>query len=156
MIDSDLTFLPFFFQESIYLVDETLADTTYQPLGANLRKVLVLVDEPDALHLSEVSKQLLEKILQAVQLSLDDICLVNVQQAPEPDRIAQELAYSYCLSFGMPPEAWQFNSFSKKYSVDRDNTGRAYLWADSLVEIAHDIDKKKALWLNLKTLFLTE
>ncbi|MEM8969312.1 MAG: hypothetical protein AAGE93_23040 [Bacteroidota bacterium] len=156
MIDSNPAFLPFFFQEPIYIANETTEGTAYQPLGNNMWRVLVLVDESDVSHLSQESKQLLEKILQAVQLSLDDICLVNIQQAPEPNRVEFELEYSYYITFGMPPEAWQFNSFSKKYVVDKDDTGKAYLWADSLIEIASDVEKKKALWISLKTLFLTE
>jgi len=170
MTDQDTAFLPFFFQEPVYLVSDPInpisddvnlseppSDSpTYTPLGENKRQILLLVEEVEEHYISPSNRELLEKILQSVQLTLDDVNVVNVAQAPTPDLVASEMVFSTCISFGMPPEAWQFCNFFKKYEVDRDDNGQAYLWADSLTEIAEDVEKKKLLWLSLKSLFLTE
>jgi hypothetical protein len=170
MINQDDAFLPFFFQEPVYLVPDpvnsTLGETsesehsanssTYTPLGSNHKQILLLVEETDVQHISETNLKLLEKILQSVQLSLNDVCLVNVAQAHTPDVVKGEVAFGTYIAFGMPPEAWQYCNFFKKYEVDRDDNGQAYLWADSLTEIAEDVEKKKLLWSSLKSLFLTE
>ncbi len=170
MIDQNDAFLPFFFQEPVYLVpdpiDSTLVEANpnehsedspiYTPLGGNKKQILLLVEEVGEQYISQPNRELLEKILQSVQLSLDDVYLVNVLQAEAPDSVEGGIKFYTCISFGMPPEAWQFCNFFKKYEVDRDNNGQAYLWADSLTEIAEDVEKKKLLWLSLKSLFLTE
>lgn len=156
MLESNVDFLPFFFQEPVYVVSETQEETTYQPLGGNRCKILLLVEEPEIIHVSDSGKELLEKILLALKLSFEDVCLVNVSQCKAPDQLASKLDFKTCLSFGMPPEAWQFSNFSRKYEVIKDESERAFLWADPLSEIATDVEKKKSLWLSLKTLFPTE
>jgi len=170
MTNQDNAFLPFFFQEPVYLVPDpvnpTLGETsesehsanspTYTPLGSNQKQILLLVEETGEQHISETNLELLEKILQSVQLSLDDVCLVNAAQAQIPDAVVGKVTFSTYISFGMPPAAWQFCNFFKKYEVGRDDNGQAYLWADSLTEIAEDVEKKKLLWSSLKSLFLTE
>lgn len=170
MTDPDDAFLPFFFQEPVYLVPDPVSSKldkansnnpasdspTYTPLGKNEKKILLLVEETGKSHLSEPNQALLEKILQSVQLSLDDVCLVNIAQALTPEAVSGEITFTTCISFGMPPEAWQFSNFSHKYEVMVDETDRAFLWADSLTEIGEDVEKKKLLWINLKTLFLAE
>lgn len=156
MIETSADFLPFFFQEPIYLISENPSETVYQPLGKNRSKILVLVEEPDAPHLSEPGKVLLEKILIAVNLSFEDIHLVNVSNCETPDNLEAELEFKTCITFGMPPEPWQYSNFSRKYEVIEDEKGRAFLWSDPLSSIASDVEKKKLLWLSLKSLFQTE
>ncbi|WKN43076.1 hypothetical protein [Tunicatimonas pelagia] len=156
MIDTQSDFLPFFFQEPVYVVNETQDETAYRPLGSNRCKILLLVEELQELHLSDSGKELLEKILLALELSFDDVCLVNVSQCETPDHLEGELDFKTCISFGMPPEPWQFSNFSRKYEIIRDESQRAFLWADPLAEVAADVEKKKMLWLSLKALFLSE
>ncbi|MGB3588486.1 MAG: hypothetical protein WBA23_18210 [Tunicatimonas sp.] len=156
MLESNVDFLPFFFQEPVYVVDEAQGETVYQPLGENRCRILLLVEELETHHVSDSGKELLEKILLALKLSFEDVCLVNVSHCKTPNQLESKLEFKSCISFGMPPEDWQFSNFSRKYEVIKDESERAFLWADPLSEIATDVEKKKALWLSLKTLFLTE
>jgi DNA polymerase III psi subunit len=133
--------------------DTLASETLYTPLGENRQRVLVLVEEPDAYHLPEGNQQFLEKILQALSLSLADVCLVNVARVVSPDGVEGELDFIRCISFGMPPEPWQFSNFFRKYEVIGDESERAYLCVDSLAEISQDVEKKKLLWQRLKSLF---
>ncbi|MEQ9439565.1 MAG: hypothetical protein RIG62_10985 [Cyclobacteriaceae bacterium] len=172
MIETNTNFLPFFFQEPVYLIPEIDSNTAlnednsrevvesddavYTPLGENRQLILILVDEPGEQYLAEAHQQLLVKILQALKLTLEDISLVNVSRAPSPDAIEGGINFNICISFGMPPEPWQFSNFFRKYEVMMDETERAFLFADTLAEIGQDVEKKKQLWLNLKALFQPE
>ena len=169
MMDNDTRFLPFFFQEPVYVVPDpqgtpspdpisadSVQERVYAPLGENRRQILVLVDAADDYYLEAGNQELLVKILQALGLALEDVWLVNVAQAPSPDCIAEEISFLSCISFGMPPEPWQFSNFFRKYEVMKDETERAFLFSDTLTEIGQDVAKKKRLWLSLKTLFQHE
>ena len=166
MSDTNTDFLPFFFQEPVYVVPENIVkndvseeaevEPAYNPLGQNKQQILILVEEPEEMHLSEPNRELLQKILQALSFTLDDVYLVNVAQAHSPEQVAGDISFSTCISFGMPPEPWQFSNFFRKYEVMEDETERAFLFADALAEIGKDVEKKKQLWLSLKALFQQE
>ncbi|MCU0376393.1 MAG: hypothetical protein MUF24_13885 [Chitinophagaceae bacterium] len=73
-------------------------------LGNFSKKVLVVVEDPTALHLNDSDYQLLAKILGAVKLSMADIALVNraVYQL-EYYSLNTQLPASVALYFGLEP-----------------------------------------------------
>jgi hypothetical protein len=51
-------------------------------LGDHLKKIVVLVNDPNAVHLNETDLGLLSSILNACKLTLADIALVNIASQP--------------------------------------------------------------------------
>lgn len=62
-----------------------LKSTTPVPikyLGDHLKKIIVLVNDENAVHLNETDLGLLSSILNACKLTLSDIALINIAQQP--------------------------------------------------------------------------
>ena len=51
-------------------------------LGDHLKKIMVIVNDPNAVHLNETDLGLLSSILNACKLTLADIALINTAQQP--------------------------------------------------------------------------
>jgi hypothetical protein len=66
------------------IVNELKASTPtpVKYLGDHLKKVMVIVNDPSAVHLNETDLGLLSSILNACKLTLADIALINVAQQP--------------------------------------------------------------------------
>lgn len=167
-------FLPFFFQEPVYVVKEPEPfvynpgpqdETHHAPAieevpvkGENKKEILVLVEEKNTEFISAANEQLLTKILQAVHLAMDDIALVNLSNIKSfpPSHIAEALEkipFNTLISFGPVVKEWPVSNFFSKYMVNTDDTNRNILLADTLDELATDLQKKKSLWQCLQKLF---
>ncbi len=166
--DDGLHFLPFFLKEPIYSIKEpsfspgqaeTKPDLSNIPvLGGNKKKVLILVEENHTAFISQTNEQLLQNILNAVALSLEDVALINLKNVPfEPamlPEILKNIPFQIFISFGAEPDAWPISNFFVKYTVSSDDTRRKFLLADSLNDLRQDPLKKKKLWQSLQELFL--
>lgn len=165
-------FLPFFFQEPVYVINEPESfntepqdETHFAPTieeisvkGENKKEILVLVQEKNTEFISPANEQLLIKILQAVKLSMDDIALVNLSNITSlpPSHIAEALEkipFHTLISFGAVVKEWSVSNFFSKYMVNTDDTNRNILLADTLDELASDLQKKRSLWQCLQKLF---
>ncbi|SDJ79904.1 hypothetical protein SAMN05421823_101139 [Catalinimonas alkaloidigena] len=115
--------------------------------GQNPRQVLVVVDQIDT-----DGRQLLEKILSAVGLTFDDIALVSCQAQPiswEP--LAQRLHPRRILCFGS--QSWLRPSVPGSTYQLIPSEKVAFLFVDSLGDIAASTARKKMLWRELKQMF---
>lgn len=172
--ENNRSFLPFFFQEPVYVVnepesfiynpgpqDETPDSPAIEEIpvkGANKKEILVLVEEKDNEFISSENEQLLAKILQAVKLAMDDIALVNLSRTSfPPSHVAEALEkipFHKLISFGPVVKEWPVSNFFSKYMVSTDDAGRNILFADTLGDLATDPQKKRSLWQCLQQLFL--
>jgi|GEM_PF-6044484 len=124
---------------------------TKEPEPEVIRKhALVLYSGKD---LNPDESGLLIKILQSVNVKLEDAALVNTNNLKQgflyTDFIKQ-YDYSKLISFGA--ETYKVGFPLSKNTI-RAEDGRKYLFTDSLGELNKDVAKKKALWNLLKELF---
>lgn len=164
-MNEDNRFLPFFLREPIYVVAEPekpSVESATAPLpvaGLGKEGVLILVHEPAYPFLSPADQSLLEKILDAVGLSPDDISLVNWAPA-EPfleagnslDNQLPERANQTVLVFGEVPPHWSESDSFEKYAAKSNGTQRL-LQADALASLPGMPDNKLRLWKCLQQLF---
>lgn len=126
-------------------------------LGNFAKKVLVLVKDTDAVHLSEAELDLLAKVLMAVKLSLNDVAIINrSRHAQSLDELRQTLPASQVLLFGVDAAETGLPMRFPNFQITRWN-GCAYLAAPSLREINQPGPEQKAwktgLWNGLKEMF---
>ncbi len=135
-------------------VKEPAAPVYVKPLptaGNNLKHCIILVDSPEEL-LEEPFKVLLYKIIGAVKRNPEDILLANCRDAGK-DQIEALLAnnnHKHLLAFGT--DVLTELTGIQPYTIHKPEYV-AMLKADSLSEIASDVDKKKALWKALQVMF---
>ena len=136
------SFLPLFINEEIYLLDDSQTKQDPVFLGGNKKEVLILVSNPTVAFLSATEDELLQKILLSVELTYDDVAILNVAKSD-----IKEIDFGKVLSFGVTVQP-QSNS----YQVEEID-GKQWLLVDSLPDIAQDRSKKKLLWEHLQQLF---
>lgn len=165
-MSEDHRFLPFFIREPVYVVpepDKPPAEPTPPTLpvaGSITSPVLILTDTPEHPFLSSTDQTFLEKILNAVNLSTNDIALVNwhpvrsfLEEGAMLDQYLPGHAYQTLIVFGEVPHPWSKSNFFEAYVVKTDETQR-YLQADTLEILSHDPEQKVRLWKCLQQLFL--
>lgn len=124
-------------------------------LGNNQKKVLVLVNEPDAIYLADGNLNFLLGILTACQLGMDDIALVNQYHQPKLThvQINEALSPEKVLFFGVEPGSVELPLQFPHYQVQHYNN-QVYLAAPDLDRLAGDKAEKMKLWTCLKKIFL--
>jgi len=126
-------------------------------LGGFAKKILVLVNEEDVLHISDHSLELLSKMLAAVQLSLADIALINLAaQKLDLQHIHRELDAEINLFFGVEPSSMGLPMRFPHFQVQNWNN-KMFLYSPSLRELngssEDQTNQKRNLWASLKVIF---
>jgi hypothetical protein len=116
--------------------------------------IWLLVREPKAATLSAKDEAFLDKVLQAVGLSLAQVTLINVHSVPEPDYyyIFKTKNVHQFISFGVPMDEMNMYLPLEPYEV-KPIYGIQFLCVDTLERIRTDVMLKKALWNALKQMF---
>lgn len=163
MIERDRHFLAMFLSDPVYVVEEPESpelpeekEITIPFKGQNKQEIMVIVNDEKAEYLSENEEAFLMKILQAVQLTQEDIALVNAwhfQSEAHQSEVLNNIPYKTLIVFGDMSEAVFFRKYLAKYQWNKDDENRVYLQADALKEIANDRTKKQLLWKNLQEIF---
>jgi DNA polymerase III psi subunit len=134
------------------LVKEPVAKLPYQ--GRNKKKIVVLVCHPDVEYSTTSQELLLRNILTAMNLSMNDIALINVAHAGkilEIDDVGK-IGCEKLIAFGVgsdklsQEEKLEFNQIMQLYNMQ-------ILMSYSLDDLQHDKEKKMMLWRNLKVMF---
>jgi len=123
-------------------------------LGNNEKNILIVVNNENAVYLTDNELVFLTKVLGACDLSIADVAIINWKNLSQKDHIVliNELKSRYILlfdldsiEFGLPIRfpAFQIQTFDKC----------TYLQAPALAAIEKDVDAKKQLWASLKKLF---
>ncbi len=133
---------------------QVLTSTTFSYLGNNQKNVIILVDEPEAIYLSDEALGFLLGILNACKLTMADIALINVSKytiANYMDLEQQLNARVVCL-FGVSPASLLLPLQFPHYQLQHFNN-QDYIAAPDLDAIKGDKDEKTKLWNSLKLVF---
>ncbi len=126
-------------------------------LGDNAKKIIILVNEPEAVYLPDASLQFLSSILHACKLNLGDIAIVNFQNDPVSYQFLKEkLMPIQVLLFGVSAKKLLLPFMIPDYQVQKhDNC--SFLQAPALETMMGDSKESKLekskLWLSLKKMF---
>jgi hypothetical protein len=121
--------------------------------GKNLKKILLVVDQPTKDFIIPEEEVFLKRILTAVKLSSDDVAIVNLQNL-EKNQIGNLLDFDFAklITFGVENDNF-ISGDIPLYDISNIND-RKILKADSLDMIQKDQKKKAKLWEILQKLFL--
>lgn len=127
---------------------------TWKSLGSNVKNILIVVNNPDAVYVSDDELPFLTGILSACKLSLADVAVLNIHHYPGTGY--KELTAFFKsrivllfdtdpVSFGLPLNFpyYQLQAFA----------GNTFLYAPSLQQLENDKVEKSKLWVCLKRLF---
>ena len=114
-------------------------------------KVLLLADE----ELDPSNLIFLEKILNAVNLNVDGVDLLNLHGVQDIDfaELLQGKYINHFITFGVPFERIHLDIMMDRYAPVRFD-GITFLMTDSLPTIEADVNLKKRLWNSLQRVFL--
>lgn len=119
--------------------------------GENLKHCLVLVNT-DAEVIGASDEEFLYRILSAVKRQAIDVMIANVSTAND-DSISAFLVeqnHKHLLAFGLNQLP---NQMEASLYEPLNVSGKSYLLAENLSSISQDLDKKKALWKALQSMF---
>ncbi len=136
---------------------ETERKEEFRWLGGFEKKILVLVKDENAVHVADEELALLTKMLQALELSIADIALVNIGRYPSDHlTIIQKLAAEIVLLFDVEPSSTGLPMRFPEFQVQNWNKCK-YLYCPSLAELntvsEQQKDLKQKLWIALKKIF---
>jgi DNA polymerase III psi subunit len=135
------------------LATVSMPETGLKTLGENRQKTVILVRDATALHLADAELDLLIKILQAVQLSMADVLLANLQaQKTNAAFLQANYAAQKVLLFGVPLHDLEMPIVFPHFQVQQHG-GVRYLSAPSLAQLQSDVNAKKQLWVSIKKMF---
>lgn len=129
------------------------ANTQLPYLGKNAKQIAILVKEPLAPYINDASLAFLTKVLQAVNLSLADVAILNAQhQQISFEQLNAELKAKKVLLFNIPTHELSLPIVFPHFQV-QSHAGCAYLCAPSLSQIENDVATKKQFWAALQKMF---
>ncbi|MGI4762914.1 MAG: hypothetical protein ACRYF0_19540 [Janthinobacterium lividum] len=130
--------------------------TTFATLGDNRQGVVVLVRLPPEQFKKLPRNVFLNKLLQAIQLVMADVVLVNVE-GPYPvalQNLRKEIAATHILAFGKNLLDVAVRTTQIYEPVQFPAVGLAYLAGAEVEMIEYDVSLKKRLWGGLQRMFL--
>lgn len=149
LVTNNSAALAYLMTEDLYLVQENQPELLHPAIEKN--KILILFYEYIAEELPDTDKAFLLKVLKAVNLSEQDIILLN--RASLTDK-KEELIAKYnakiVLAFGVNELINGANSNICTISKVGDTT---WLSAEELSVISKDVNRKSQLWESLKKIF---
>jgi hypothetical protein len=133
---------------------ETAAQTAFSILGKNQKKILILVDNTEAIYLPDEALNFLLGILGACKLSMEDVGILNFNknQSITYQTIATGLEAEKVFLFGISPAQIALPLSFPHYQIQRYN-GQVYLTAPPLSSLQNDKGEKTKLWNSLKQIF---
>jgi hypothetical protein len=122
-------------------------------LGGNNRRVLLLVNEPEATHIDSGALETLTKILGACKLTLADVAILNIHEKNITwPLLKEQFKPQQCLLFGVGPEAAGLPVVFPPYHTHPFD-GCHFILSAPPAELDRDALQKSKLWLCLKALF---
>lgn len=129
-------------------------DKQWKYLGNNLKNILILVHNAEAVHLPDNELSFLTSILVACKLSVADVAIINRQLYPTVgyDVFTTNLQVKTMLLFGISPLAIDLPLNFPAYQVQHFN-GVNYIHGPALTDIEKNKEQKMQLWNSLKRVF---
>jgi hypothetical protein len=126
-------------------------------LGEHNKKITVIVNDPNSVHLNETDFILLTSILNACRLTIADIALINIGKQPVGlHQILQELPSTLVLSFAVDPTQLKVKLPSTLYKVTQ--LGETHILFSNALSTMQGTgveakQEKAKLWNVLKKIF---
>lgn len=135
-------------------MQEVNQETAFAALGKNEKNVLLVVNDPQSVFLGEADLTFLTGIVNACQLNLSDIAIVNTASYNSVDynKLWQQFNPSTMICFGVHAEDIQLKKAILHFDVQKMGTVNV-MFAPSLREIASQVEYKKKIWHQLKSIF---
>lgn len=140
--------------KTVNAVPGIAASATLTYLGDNQKRVVIIVDEPEAIYLPDEELNFLLGILTACKLSMADIALLNYRKNPAItyQDITEQLEAQKIFLFGTSPANLELPLQFPNYQVQQYN-GQVYLSSPNLKKLKDDKVEKTKLWNCLKQVF---
>lgn len=125
--------------------------------GGNKKHLLLIVNQPEAVFLTEEAHATLSRLLEALHFSFEDIAVVNFSRNPLPfARIKAVLKPQYCLLFDIDLQKFGLPFEIPGYQIQHHD-GCIFLTAPALTlsgSTEETVKKeKRKLWQSLKKIF---
>ncbi|HLF35851.1 MAG TPA: hypothetical protein VI583_16525 [Cyclobacteriaceae bacterium] len=147
---SDYSFLPYLFNEEIYIIRAPKKTET-----AVFKGVIFFVDYPGIITLPTNQKIFLDKVMEAVKLRLVQVTIVNIPELMKRLSIRALVRFESAKVIfftGKLPAMARHLDINEKYElIEQENS--EFILADVLEVIDQDRGLKKCLWASLKKLF---
>ncbi|WP_346238767.1 hypothetical protein ABDK00_004940 [Niabella insulamsoli] len=123
-------------------------------LGNNDKKVLIVVNYSQSVHLPDPQLEFLTQLLKACQLGLSDVALINFNnyEKIDSDAIRNHFDASAILMFGVTPHDFNLPFDIPAYQVQKF-AGYTVIHAPALENLQTDKPGKGKLWTGLKQIF---
>ena len=144
-------------ESSTFETEKTLntdLQSSLKYLGKHKSKILVLVNEPNAVFLQDPQLTYLTKILNACQRTVEDIALINLAHATNQHYkpLMQALPSNLILLFGVTPAQLELPIDFPCYQLQKLEQS-TYLQAPLLQQVEHSKPDREKLWESLKKYF---
>lgn len=142
------------YEDELYSLEKSSSLRKCASLGKNKKHCVILIKETQHIILSKPDLTFLENILKAIQYTLEDVLIINVNNENltikeiQKEHIPEKIILFNILPFEI---GIQDKNVHKYEVMELENFN--ILTADSLQVITQDIDKKKALWISLQRMF---
>jgi hypothetical protein len=134
---------------------EKPSDTvSFNILGNNQQKILILVADEETLYLPDEQLNFLMGILTACKLTMQDVAIVNTRKNTNISytNFAAALKSAVIILFGVETSIIELPLQFPNYQIQAYNN-QTYLSAPPLTVLQNDKAEKTRLWLCLKQLF---
>jgi hypothetical protein len=138
-------------------VKEVKWEGPIKSLGEHNKKITVIVNDPNSVHLNEMDFILLTSILNACRLTIADIALINIGKQPVGlHQILQELPSTLVLSFAVDATQLKVKLPSTLYKVTQ--LGETHILCSNALSTMQGTgveakQEKAKLWTVLKKIF---
>jgi hypothetical protein len=124
----------------------------FNHLGKNAKNILILVSDPVNQVSTEEGRELLRKIVKAIDLSAADFALVNCSAYADAgfEELQSYFKPRLLLSFGVLPETLGLAAQPQNSVVRHEDI--TLVFSSELQALSEDMSGKKALWGSLKQL----
>lgn len=127
-------------------------------LGGFNKRILIVVNEPDAVYLNDADMLLITKMLEAVKISLADVAIVNNAQfdLTNHNEVNKKLPANFYLLFDVQATEIGAPLKMQPFQVLPWN-GKQFMFSPSLAVIntpgPDQVNLKKNIWMSLKKIF---
>ena len=136
------------------MIDADLMNTGWKYLGENKKKILLVVRNADAVHISDKQLSFLTKLLVACNLNLADVAIFNFQDhiSSEFNEILNFFKPKLVLLFDIEPGEFGLPMIFPQFQV-QGYKDSIFVSSPSLEIIEPDKTLKGKLWVCLKKIF---
>jgi hypothetical protein len=157
-LTSNAEALRLFFTEDIYLVAENNPivkldrDLEFKYLGKNQKNILILVNDSENDVSTEQGKELLRKLVKAIDLTANDFALVNYAnyRSQKYKELSTFFSCKLMIVFGVDAIDLDLPIQPLNQLVKYNET--THVFAKNLHELDTDVASKKVLWTSLQQL----